>query len=120
MGETTITKELVAKIQETVQNLYPADEIPWVIGYSGGKDSTLLLAALAAYRRFSPQKFTLEAITIDMGLKDTKNEEMDALVAYCESLNVPHHFVIKKQISGRIWKKRRTLGKNKRVIATAR
>ena len=63
------------------------------VGLSGGKDSTLLLAALAAYRRFSPQKFTLEAITIDMGLKDTKKEEMDALVAYCESLNVPHHLV---------------------------
>lgn len=43
MGETTITKELVAKMQETVQNLYLADEIPWVIGYSGGKDSTAAL-----------------------------------------------------------------------------
>lgn len=43
MGETTITKELVAKMQGTVQNLYLADEIPWVIGYSGGKDSTAAL-----------------------------------------------------------------------------
>ena len=43
MGETTITKELVAKMQKTVQNLYLADEIPWVIGYSGGKDSTAAL-----------------------------------------------------------------------------
>ena len=43
MGETTITKELVAKMQGTVQNLYLADEIPWVIGYSGGKYSTAAL-----------------------------------------------------------------------------
>ena len=43
MGETTITKELGAKMQGTVQNLYLADEIPWVIGYSGGKDSTAAL-----------------------------------------------------------------------------
>lgn len=43
MGETTITKELIAKMQETIQNLYLADEIPWVIGYSGGKDSTAAL-----------------------------------------------------------------------------
>ncbi len=63
------------------------------VGLSGGKDSTLLLGALAAYRRFSPEKFTLEAITIDMGLKDTKQEELDALIAYCESLGVAHHLV---------------------------
>ncbi len=63
------------------------------VGLSGGKDSTLLLAALAAYRRFSPEKFTLEAITIDMGLKQTSRDELDALIAYCESLNVPHHLV---------------------------
>lgn len=28
---------------ETIRNLYLADEIPWVIGYSGGKDSTAAL-----------------------------------------------------------------------------
>ena len=28
---------------ETVRNLYLADSIPWVIGYSGGKDSTATL-----------------------------------------------------------------------------
>lgn len=63
------------------------------VGLSGGKDSTLLLTALAAYRRFSPQKFTLEAITVDMGLKDTKQEELDALIAHCKNLDVPHHLV---------------------------
>lgn len=41
------------------------------VGLSGGKDSTLLLRALADYRRFSPQSYTLEAITVDMGLKET-------------------------------------------------
>lgn len=63
------------------------------VGLSGGKDSTLLLSALAAYRRFSPQKFTLEAITVDMGLKDSKKEELDALIEYCHSLDVEHHLV---------------------------
>jgi len=63
------------------------------VGLSGGKDSTLLLTALSMYRRFSPQKFTLEAITIDMGLKDNDPNELDALIKYCESLNVPHHLV---------------------------
>ena len=43
MGETTITKELVAKMQGTVQNLYLADEIPWEIGYTGSQYSTAAL-----------------------------------------------------------------------------
>ena len=41
--ETTITKEIIDGLIETIQNLYMADEIPWVIGYSGGKDSTATL-----------------------------------------------------------------------------
>ena len=35
-----ITKDSVNGLMETVRNLYLADDIPWVIGYSGGKDST--------------------------------------------------------------------------------
>ena len=36
----TINKEVLKDLISTVQNLYEADDIPWVIGYSGGKDST--------------------------------------------------------------------------------
>lgn len=39
----TITKESVEALMDTVRNLYLADDIPWVIGYSGGKDSTATL-----------------------------------------------------------------------------
>ena len=35
-----ITKDTINGLMETVRNLYLADDIPWVIGYSGGKDST--------------------------------------------------------------------------------
>jgi putative sulfurtransferase dndC len=42
-NETTITKELIEGMQETIRNLYLADSIPWIIGYSGGKDSTAAL-----------------------------------------------------------------------------
>lgn len=41
--EITITREIVVGLMETVRNLYMADDIPWVIGYSGGKDSTAAL-----------------------------------------------------------------------------
>ena len=41
------------------------------VGVSAGKDSLTLLCALAELRRFYPKKFELEAITIDMGFKDS-------------------------------------------------
>lgn len=40
---SSITKETIEGLMETVRNLYLADSIPWVIGYSGGKDSTATL-----------------------------------------------------------------------------
>lgn len=46
-----------------------------VVGVSGGKDSLLLLTALKAFQRFSPAKFDLAAITIDMGFKDASVAE---------------------------------------------
>lgn len=39
----TITKDAINGLMETVRNLYLADDIPWVVGYSGGKDSTATL-----------------------------------------------------------------------------
>lgn len=42
-SETTLTKDIIDGMQETIRNLYLADKIPWIIGYSGGKDSTAAL-----------------------------------------------------------------------------
>ena len=39
----TITNDKINGLKETIRNLYMADDIPWVIGYSGGKDSTATL-----------------------------------------------------------------------------
>ena len=35
-----ITKDSIDGMMTTIQNLYLSDSIPWMIGYSGGKDST--------------------------------------------------------------------------------
>jgi len=35
--------EVVQELTDEIQELYQADEVPWVIGYSGGKDSTAVL-----------------------------------------------------------------------------
>ena len=43
MAERIVTKEIIEGLKETIRNLYLADDIPWVIGYSGGKDSTATL-----------------------------------------------------------------------------
>lgn len=61
------------------------------IGVSGGKDSTALLAILAAYKKFAPEKFDIVAINIDLGFKDTDPEQVKKLREYCESVNVPLH-----------------------------
>lgn len=59
------------------------------VGVSGGKDSTALLAVLAAYKKFAPEKFDLVAINIDLGFADTDKAEVEKLSEYCKSVNVP-------------------------------
>lgn len=38
-----VSKDNIENLITTVQNLYLSDDIPWLIGYSGGKDSTAAL-----------------------------------------------------------------------------
>lgn len=60
------------------------------VGLSGGKDSLTLLTALSELRRFYPNKFSLYAITIDMGFE---NADFSAVAGLCASLDVPYHIV---------------------------
>lgn len=60
------------------------------IGISGGKDSLTLLCALAELRRFYPEPFELEAITIDMGLDGM---DFSGVTELCRRLDVPYHTV---------------------------
>ncbi len=57
------------------------------VGVSGGKDSLVLLCALAALRRFYPAPFTLEAITLDMGMEGM---DFSGVRALCDSLEIPY------------------------------
>ncbi len=60
------------------------------IGVSGGKDSMTLLAGLAEMRRFYPKKYTLKAITIDMGFEDA---DFSPIRDFCEKLDVEFKIV---------------------------
>ena len=51
------------------------------VGVSGGKDSLVLLEALALYRKFSPHPFELGAITVSMGLEPFDLSGVAALCA---------------------------------------
>lgn len=66
------------------------------VGVSGGKDSLTLLVTLAALRQYYPKPFSLEALTIDMGL----GMDFSPVEALCQTLDVP--YVCKKTEIGSI------------------
>ena len=41
--DATGFRETIAQLQEEIRSLYTADDVPWIVGYSGGKDSTATL-----------------------------------------------------------------------------
>ena len=59
------------------------------VGVSGGKDSLVLLQLLAGLREYTDKPFSVEAVTIDMGL----GMDYSGVAAMCERLNVPYHLV---------------------------
>ena len=64
------------------------------VGVSGGKDSLVLLELLAGLRKYHPKEFTVEALTIDMGL----GMDYSGVQAMCDRLEVPYH-IIKTEIA---------------------
>lgn len=76
---------LVRRCVEDYRMIAPGDKVG--VGVSGGKDSVALLVFLAELRRYHP--FTLEAITIDMGL----GMDYSGIAKLCEELDVPYTLV---------------------------
>lgn len=62
--ETTITKDIIEGMKNTIRNLYLSDDIPWIIGYSGGKDSTAALQLVWLSLRELPKEQLLKAVHI--------------------------------------------------------
>ncbi len=81
---------LVRRCVEDYNMIQPGDRI--AVGVSGGKDSLVLLQLLAGLRQYSD--FSLEAITIDMGL----GMDYSGVEEFCQRLDVPYT-IVKTQIA---------------------
>ena len=73
------------------------------VGVSGGKDSMVLLSALANFRLFSPNKFELIAITIDQTNGET---DFSKIETFCKEINVEYH-IFKTEIFNIIFNERK-------------
>ena len=76
---------LMRRCIEDYNMIAPGEKI--AVGVSGGKDSLVLLRLLAALRQY--MDFSLEAITIDMGL----GMDYSGIEKWCEELDVPYTIV---------------------------
>lgn len=88
-------QKLLSKFRKCIEQYGLIDDGDKIaVGLSGGKDSLVLLTLLASFRRFSPKKFDLVALSVD--LFDSKSN-YSKIEEYCKKLNVEFH-VIKSQI----------------------
>ena len=80
---------LTRRCVEDYEMIQPGDRI--AVGVSGGKDSLVLLMALARLREFYPIPFTVEAITLDMGAAEGRpGMDFSPIAELCRELEVPY------------------------------
>ena len=89
---------LVRRCIEDYAMISPGEQI--AVGVSGGKDSLVLLQILAGLREY--MDFSLDAVTIDMGL----GMDYTAIADLCKKLDVPYH-IINTQIGPIIFEHRK-------------
>ena len=81
-------KRILSRVRRGVddyQMIQEGDRI--AVGVSGGKDSLTLLCALAALRRFYPNRFELTAVSLNMGYEGVSFDKVKDL---CADLGVPY------------------------------
>lgn len=73
------------KAVDEYQMIEAGDKI--AVGISGGKDSLTLLYALHGLARFYPKPFTIEAVTVDLGVPGTSMEPIHEL---CKEMGISY------------------------------
>lgn len=97
-------KKILGKIRRACNDynmIQDNDKI--AVGFSGGKDSIALIYALKLFQRFSPNKFELEAITVDPGFD---NMNLDNAKKFLKEIDVPYT-IIKTDIAQIVFDERK-------------
>ncbi|MDD6214156.1 MAG: ATP-binding protein [Firmicutes bacterium] len=80
-------KRIISCVRKAVEDYNMIEDGDKVaVGVSGGKDSLVLLGALANLSRYYPKKFTVVGLTLDMGYK----ADYSKIQKYCDDLGVEY------------------------------
>lgn len=83
---------LTRRCVEDYSMIAPGDRI--AVGVSGGKDSLMLLMALAKLREFYPVPFTVEAMTVDLGTSNfAQGNDFRPVAQLCQQLDIPYTII---------------------------
>ena len=97
-------QQVLSFVRKAVDDYHMIEEGDKIaVGISGGKDSLTLLYALHGLMRFYPQKFTIHAVTVDLGFE---NLNLTKIKELCEALNV-EYTIVKTDIAKIIFEERR-------------
>jgi len=93
-------QKLLSHVRAAIQKYNMIEEGDRIaIGVSGGKDSVALLYSMAQLRHFYPVKFSIYAVTLDMGVGGKRND-FSEITELCRKLDVP--YIIKNTEIGKI------------------
>ena len=97
-------QQLLSLTRKAVDTYHLIDEGDHIaIGLSGGKDSLALLYALHGLQRFYPKKFSLTAVSVDLGMEGF---DLTPVTKLCKELGISHH-IIKTQIRQIVFEERK-------------
>jgi uncharacterized protein (TIGR00269 family) len=101
LSKSDFLKYFEKKVNKTISKhsmIQKGDKI--AVALSGGKDSTVLLYLLSKLSIKRHNKFTVEAIAIDEGIKDYRKKTLDFAKEFCKQLKIKLHiYTYEKEFS---------------------